>query len=65
MFYIKKEKTDQIEKKAQKHLTNCVDCKKQSKKKFFSFTINPLLIEILKEKGFEDYILFDEKRMLS
>jgi len=29
--------------------------------KFFSFTTTPLLIEILKEKGYEDYILFDEK----
>jgi len=45
-----------------KHLKNCEICKKDiNKKKFFSFEITPLLIEILKEKGFEDYIIFEEK----
>jgi len=62
----KKEKNRSHRETAQKHLTNCPDCKKTTKKeKFFSYTINPLLIQILKEKGYEDYVLFDEKNCCS
>jgi len=42
---------------------NCSECHRdlKAKKFFFSFSITPLLIEVLKEKGFEDIIFFDEK----
>jgi len=62
---LKKRKNRSHREVAQKHLTNCIDCKKATKEKFFSYTINPLLIQILKEKGYEDYVLFDEKNCCS
>jgi len=63
-FYIlyKKRKNRSHREKAQTHLIDCPICEKEKGKKFFSFPINPLLIEILKEKGFEDCILFNEKK---
>jgi len=57
----KKRKNRAHREKAQKHLKECLICKKQDNNKFFSFTITPVIIEILKEKGYEDYILFNEK----
>jgi len=57
----KKRKNRAHREKAQKHLKECTICKKQNNQKFFSFTITPTLIEILKEKGYEDFILFNEK----
>jgi len=61
MFQKKKRKNRAHREKAQKHLTECSTCQKQNGNKFFSFTITPVLIEILKEKGYEDYVLFNEK----
>jgi len=64
--FLKKRKNRGNREKAQHHLTKCTECKKKdTTTKFFSFEITPLLIEILKEKGYEDYILFDEKKIVA
>jgi len=57
----RKRKNRSHREKALKHIQSCDTCVKGNYTKFFSFHITPVLIEILKEKGYEDYIVFNEK----
>jgi len=40
---------------------HCTKCEKNDKKIFFSFPIKPSLIELLKSRGLEDLVYFNEK----
>jgi len=58
---MKKRKNRSHRRKIEEHM-HCNLCEKTEKKsKFFSFPINPYTIEILKEKGFEGLIFYNEK----
>jgi len=56
----KKRKNRSHRRKTEEHI-DCIHCEKTKNTKFFSFPINPYLIEILKEKGFEGLIHYNPK----
>jgi len=58
----KKRKNRSHRNKCQTHLNNnCCVKKQRNDRKFFSLNLNSTIVEILKEIGLEDTVLFDEK----